>query len=151
MNKIDITKIKDEIRRITLGLGREDVLAVGLLGSLARGDFNERSDIDIFVITRDPLSLEEQHRFYHEYHELIGLFHRDITVLVYDIKDLKSVPSWQTLNMVRDAQFVYDRAEIQKLFKRILKEAEAHGIIYDEKEKVFRLKKPGRVVFSLKD
>jgi hypothetical protein len=53
--------------------------------------------------------------------------------------------------MVKDAQFVYDRANIEGLFKRILREAEAHGIVYDEQHKVFRLKKPGGVVFSLKD
>jgi predicted nucleotidyltransferase len=151
MNNIDIPKIKDEIKRITLELGREDVLAVGLFGSLARGNFHERSDIDVFVITQEGLSLEEQHKFYHFYHELIGEFHRDVTVLVYSVKDVKSVPSWQTLSMVKDAQFVYDRANIEELFKRILREAEAHGIVYDEKDKIFRLTKPGRVVFSLKD
>ena len=149
--KMDIEKIKDEIRRITLDSQRKDLLAVGLFGSMARGNYRERSDIDVFVITEEPLSLEEQHGLYYLYSELIGQFHRDVTVLVYDIKDLKTVPSWQTLNMVKDAQFVYDRAEIEKLFKRILKEAEAHGIMYDNEEKVFKLLKPGRAVFSLKD
>ncbi len=46
--------------------------------------------------------------------------------------------------------FVYDRAGIKKLFKRILQEAEEHGIIYDSEEKVFKLKKAGRLVFSFK-
>ena len=151
MKTIDIQKVKDEIGRITLRLGREDVLAVGLFGSLARGDFHERSDIDVFVITLKELPLDEQHKFYHDYHELIGQFHRDITVLVYDVAGLKCVPCWHTLNMVKDAQFVYDRANIEELFKRILREAKTHGIVYDEKDKVFRLIKPGRVVFSLKD
>jgi hypothetical protein len=45
---------------------------------------------------------------------------------------------------------VYDRAGIKKLFKRILQEAEEHGIIYDSEEKVFKLKKAGRLVFSFK-
>ena len=148
---MDIERIKSEMGAISHGLKRDDVLAVGLFGSLARGDYHERSDIDVFVITEPPLSLKEQHGLYHVYSRLIGQFHRDVTVLVYDVKDLKSVPSWQTLNMVKDAQFVYDRANIEELFKRILREAEAHGIVYDEKDKIFRLTKPGRVVFSLKD
>jgi hypothetical protein len=42
-------------------------------------------------------------------------------------------------------------AESQKLFRRILQEAEEHGIIYDSEEKVFKLKKAERLVFSLEE
>jgi hypothetical protein len=34
--------------------GREDVVAVGLLGSWARGNATDESDIDLVVITREP-------------------------------------------------------------------------------------------------
>jgi hypothetical protein len=80
---------------------------------------------------------------------LIPRFGRDITVLVYDINGLKRVPTWQTLNLVKDACFVYDRAEIEKIFEKVLQRAEEHGIVYDDQEEVFGLKRAERVVFSL--
>ena len=57
---MDVQKIKDGVRQITLRLGKKTVLAVGLFGSLTRGDFDERSDIDIFVITEKEIPLKEQ-------------------------------------------------------------------------------------------
>ncbi len=140
-------EILDEIREVALR--KEEIIAVGLFGSLARGDYDEKSDIDIFVITERELSLEEQDKLYYEFSGLIKKFKRDVTVLVYDIESLKKVPSWQTLNLLRDAIFAYDRGGIEEVFREILRKAEERGIIYDEKDKVFKLKKPGRIVFSL--
>jgi len=96
-------EIVDEIGRIVKDLGRKDVLAAGLFGSMARGDFNERSDIDVFVVTEKELGIKEQDQFYYAFSELIQRFGRDVTVLIYDVRSLKRVPSWQTLKMVKDA------------------------------------------------
>jgi predicted nucleotidyltransferase len=57
---MDIERIKQEIKQTTLGLEKKEILAVGLFGSIARGDFDEKSDIDIFVITEKELKLKEQ-------------------------------------------------------------------------------------------
>ncbi|MFQ6014406.1 MAG: nucleotidyltransferase family protein [Anaerolineae bacterium] len=146
---MELNRVKDEVRRITLEVRKKGILATGLFGSLTRGDFDERSDIDIFVITEKELPLRQQDELYEAFGELIPMFGRDITVLVYDLNGLKRIPTWQTLNLVKDACFAYDRAEIEKTFKRILQEAEEHGIIYDDQEKVFRLKRAERLVFSL--
>jgi predicted nucleotidyltransferase len=142
-------EIVDEIGRIVKDLGRKDVLAAGLFGSMARGDFNERSDIDVFVVTEKELGIKEQDQFYYAFSELIQRFGRDVTVLVYDVKSLKRVPSWQTLRMVKDAVFAYDAGGVKEIFRKILDEAEKSGIFYDEEEGTFRLRRRGRVVFSL--
>jgi predicted nucleotidyltransferase len=63
-------EVINEIERIIKNLGRKDVLAAGLFGSLARGDFNERSDIDIFIITKKELGIKEQDEFYYAFSEL---------------------------------------------------------------------------------
>lgn len=144
-----LDQVKEEVKRIALKVENKGILAVGLFGSLARGDFDERSDIDIFAITEKDLPLEEQDELYNAFSALIPRFDRDVTVLIYDLKGLKRLPTWQTLNLVKDACLVIDRAEVAKTFERILQEAEAHGIVYDEQEQVFRLKRPGRVIFSL--
>jgi len=148
MKTVDVEKVKDRIRQLALRLDRPDVLAVGLFGSLARGDFDDRSDIDVFVITAEEIPLKEQDQVYCAFSKLIPQFKRDVTVLVYDLEAVKKVPTWQTLNMLRDARFVHDRGQIEALFQRILKQAEEHGIIYDVEDKVFKLKRPGRMVFS---
>jgi len=148
--KMDIERINDKVRQIALGSGNKEILAVGLFGSLARGDFDERSDIDVFVITEKELPLREQDELYYAFSELIPTFRRDVTVLVYDINGLKRIPTWQTLNLVKDAYFAYDRAGIEEIFKMILQKAEEHGIVYDDEEKVFRLKRVERLAFSLK-
>lgn len=145
---MDIEKVKDKIYQIALGLNRKDILAVGIFGSLARGDFNDKSDIDIFVITKKEFTIPEQDNIYHIFSQLIPEFGRDITVLVYDIDSIKKIPCWQTLNLIKDARFVYDSEKIEEMFLNILKEAEEHGIIYDNEEKVFKLKRKERMVFS---
>jgi len=124
---------------------------VGLFGSLTRGDFDERSDMDILVITGKELPFRAQDELYDAFSELIPKFGRDITVLVYDIKGLKRIPTWQTLNLVKDGCIVYDRAEIERIFERVLQKAEEHGVAYDAQEKVFSLKKAERLVFSLEE
>lgn len=142
-------QIRDAVREIAAGLDG-DVLAVGIFGSIARGDFHERSDIDIVVITQRALSSEEQDRFHEILSEaLVPRFGRDVTVLVYDLEGLKRVPTWHTLVMVREALLVEDRADIADLFRRILQKAESHGIIYDPERQVFRTTRPGRVVFTV--
>jgi len=146
-----IDRIKEEVRQIALRLGKRQILAVGLFGSLTRGDFDDRSDIDIFVITEAESPLREQDELYYAFSGLVPKFGRDITVLVYDIKALKRIPTWQTLNLVKHGRFVYDRAEIQKVFEMILEKAEEQGIIYDPEEKVFVLTRRGRAVFSLQE
>jgi len=148
---LDIERVREQVRQIAEELRKAEVLAVGLFGSLTRGDFDERSDIDIFIITEKELPLREQDVLYYTFSELIPKFKRDISVLVYDINSLKKIPTWQTLNLIKDAYFVYDRAEIEEVFKKILQEAQKQGIIYDEQDKVFRVRKPERVIFSLRE
>lgn len=142
-------KVRDELKKIVLELNKEEILAIGLFGSITRKDFNENSDLDIFIITDKELTLKEQDEIYYIISELIPKFGRDITVMVYDIKGLKKVPSWQTLNLVRDACFVYDRGGIEEIFKMILKKAEEQEIVYDDEEGVFKLKKVGRHILFL--
>ena len=148
---IDIQEVKNEVRQAVLGMRKDEILAAGLFGSVVRGDFDDKSDIDIFVITGKELSLREQDELYYDLSEAVNKFGRDVTVLTYDLDGLKKVPTWQTLNLLKDGCFVFDRAEIEKVFKKILEEAEKQGIIYDNQEKVFKLRRAERMIFSLSE
>jgi predicted nucleotidyltransferase len=148
---LNIDDVKERIKQIILRLGKREILAVGLFGSLARGDLDKRSDVDIFVITEKEPSLRDQDELYSTFSPLISQFGRDITVLIYDINSLKKIPSWQTLNLLKDAYFLDDQGGIEETFKKILHKAQKHGIIYDDQKKVFKLKDPKRLVFSFYD
>jgi predicted nucleotidyltransferase len=105
-------------------------LAIGICGSLARGDYHERSDIDIFVVIPE----ENWHKgiqdewYYRLYNLLYKRYHRDITVFVYTPELLKKVPCWATLNMVTEGILVIDRAGISKIFERIIERAKQIGL-----------------------
>ncbi len=147
---MDIEKIKEKIKNITPIL-KEDILAVGLFGSLAREDFHERSDIDIFIITQKEFNFKERDELYYVLSEILLEFKRDITVIVYDLNSLKKVPTWQTLNLIKNADFICDRAEIEKILKKILEDTEKKGIFYDAQQKVFKLEKLERKIYLLKE
>lgn len=110
-----------------------ELLAVGILGSMARGDFDKKSDIDIFVIIKDEdwkYNLEDRLR--RRLEEVLSRFRRDITLFLYTLSDLKKVLNWYTLSMVRDAVFAYGKDEIKKIFKDILKKAYDVGLVIEK-------------------
>lgn len=60
--RIDRKQVLDRLRRWAEGLGHDDnVLAIVLFGSLARGDHTGASDADLLIILRDsPLRFDER-------------------------------------------------------------------------------------------
>jgi predicted nucleotidyltransferase len=67
-----------------------EILGLGLLGSIARGDYSYKSDIDIFVIINDKdwrYGLEDEIR--KRLYEYLSEFKRDITLFLYTLSDLK--------------------------------------------------------------
>ncbi len=64
VSKRNITEIKQEIYRRLMPLGLEMVV---LFGSVARGDDDSESDIDLYVVTKDetmPVSWSDKNRIY---------------------------------------------------------------------------------------
>lgn len=109
----------------------DEVLAIGICGSLARGDYTERSDIDLFVMVPDEKKHEGiQDEWYYRLHDLLyPKYHRDVTVFVYTPQLLKKVPCWATLNMVTEGIFFFDKADIKGIFHRIIEKAKEIGLV----------------------
>ncbi len=139
--KMDIEKSKEKIKNIAPGLKRKNILTVELFGSLERGDFHLRRDIDILDITRRELTLKEENELYFAFSKIIPETKKDLTVLVYNIESLKRIPTWQSLNRVKNAHFIYDKAHLEKVFQKIPKEMGKYGIFDDALGKNFRYKK----------
>lgn len=81
-----------EVKETTLSVGEKlkEVGGIGIMGSLARGDFNEKSDIDVFVVVRERKEDEDVDRIWEErINGVLSKFKRDVTVIVYSMKGLK--------------------------------------------------------------
>lgn len=124
----------DEIKRRLLELeGIEETEAVGIFGSLVRGDFGPRSDIDVFVVLKSkPSGLKADDLWWKRVYEVLKEFGRDITVLVYSLKGLKEVFSWYILRLASEGVIIYDRGGVEEIFQRIITVAKEAGLVEDE-------------------
>jgi predicted nucleotidyltransferase len=111
-----------------------EVVAIGLCGSLARGDFSPKSDIDIFIVIPDGLSEREAWLTWNKkLRELLRDFERDITVLIYSLESLKEISSWYVLRLASEGKLIYDRdGRVKKLFEKIIETAKKAGLIEEE-------------------
>ncbi|MFQ6092781.1 MAG: nucleotidyltransferase domain-containing protein [bacterium] len=146
---------KEDIKKALLSKRNylEEVLAIGIFGSLARGDFGERSDIDVFVVIKDEDDRGEETdiKWYFRVKELLKNFRRDVTVLVYTPDSLKAVPTWHTLRMAKEGLCFYDKGGIKNIFDAIVAEAKKVGLVEKRfgRKKVWtmnRLLEPGEII-----
>jgi len=119
----------EKIGKAILSLGKklEDAVAIGVCGSLARGDFHERSDIDIFVIVKERLV--DDRIWWDRISDVLQDFGRDVTVLVYTVEGLKRIITWYVLRLASEGVLVYDRGDIRGLFNRIISAAKEAGLV----------------------
>ena len=126
----------DEIKEAVIGCEKllNEIEAIGLCGSLARGDFSSKSDIDIFVVISDGLSEREAWLTWNRIlREILKDFGRDITVLIYSPKSLKEISSWYVLRLASEGKLIYDReGKIKKLFEKIIQTAKNAGLVEEE-------------------
>jgi len=128
--------IVEEIRKAIIGSNEslKQVEGIGLFGSLARGDFSSKSDIDIFIIIPDGFSENEAWLAWNKrLRKLLKDFKRDITVLVYSMKSLKEISSWYVLRLASEGKLIYDQGgKIGKLFEKIIQAAQNAGLVEEE-------------------
>lgn len=86
-----VERLKDELG--------DDLIAVWLYGSRARGERHEESDIDVLVITR------EVRRDRHRVHELAT-----------EAMLAQEGPAFDLMPHIRDPEWVQDRREIESFF-----------------------------------
>lgn len=125
----------EQVKEAILSLGEElaGAEAVGICGSLARGwDFDEHSDIDIFVIVRNKAPGDETERhWWRLMQRALHPFGRDISVFVYTLKSLRSVCNWYVLRLATEGQVLFDQGQVTQLFQDIVRAAEAAGLVQE--------------------
>lgn len=128
--------ILDRVRktlRSALADSLEEVEALGIFGSLARGSgFSEHSDIDVFVIVKetDSAGLTDQ-RWWQLIKQALEPFERDVTVLVYTVAGLRAVANWYVLRLATEGILVHDRGDIVGVFDEILEAAQRAGLVQE--------------------
>jgi len=125
-----------EILRETLdgldGEVRRHILGLALFGSLARGEGNPRSDIDLFILTRGlSRGVERRRILYKALYPAVAKSRRDLTIVDVGVEELKSLrPSSLLLNIAYDAVIIHDPEGIlRRLFKAIKETLRRYGII----------------------
>ena len=115
---------------LSLGEGLREAEAIGICGSLARGeDFSEESDIDMFVVVRErEPGHETDMRWWKRIKKALSEFERDVTVLVYTVKGLRAVSNWYALRLASEGILAFDQGNVAELFREIVKAAEAAGL-----------------------
>ena len=93
-----LKKIAKELSRI------EDVKAVILYGSLARGEFTSRSDIDLFILTTDDKTQKEVEDKVIELETEIG---RNIQPTIRTITELQKTDTGLLQNIFQEGKILY--------------------------------------------
>jgi len=123
-----LLKIKEAI--LSLREKLEEAEAIGVMGSMARGDCDEHSDIDIFVVVKERKpGCDVDRIWWKRIKEALKGFRRDVTVITYSVKGLKSISSWYVLRLASEGALIYDRGGIKGLFDRIIKTAREAGLV----------------------
>ena len=124
--------ILEDIRQSILSLGKtlEEAEAIGICGSLARGNFHEKSDIDIFIIlkTKGP-GVNPYIYWWNIFHDILGKFHRDISIFIYSVDSLKNISNWYVLRLVSEGIILFDKGEVKNLFQKIQNTALDAGLV----------------------
>jgi len=112
--------IREAVENLVEKLGGK-VVAVALFGSLARGEVNDRSDIDIFVVVKGmSRGLERRYMIYDILYETLK---KDVTIIDVDEKELFREELEITpmlLNIAWDSKVLYDPSgRLSKLFERV--------------------------------
>lgn len=118
-----ITKLKEAVNELVEKYG-DKVVAVGLFGSYARGEANERSDVDVIVVVRNwNRGLERRFQIYDVLHRYLR---RDITLIDLDYQDIEEILARRRtitatmLNIIYDCIPVYDPLNILKQLKELV-------------------------------
>lgn len=124
-----VEAVTEEVRK--LGPLLEETEGVGIFGSLLWPKFNERSDIDLFVVLpEEDYGDENQFRWLRLLSRpLRERFRRDVHVIFYTLRALKKVPDWYTILLASDHALIYDKGAVEPILRRIVAEAERVGLV----------------------
>lgn len=129
-------RILEEIKKAILESSEpfNEAEAIGLCGSIGRGDFSEKSDIDVFIVIPDGFSEREAWLTWNKkLREILKVLDRDITVLIYSLKSLKEISSWYVLRLASEGILIYDQnGKVEALFKKIIQAAKEAGLVEEE-------------------
>jgi len=115
-----LDSVREAVKNLVERLGAK-VVAVALFGSLARGEVDERSDVDLFVVVKG-VPKGPKRRFM-IYDAVYGTLKRDVTIIDVDEKELFREELEITpmlLNIAWDSLVLYDPSKkLSNLFDRV--------------------------------
>ena len=102
---------------------------IGICGSVARGQATDRSDIDIFVILDNIRHTPDADEvWYHRMNEALCSFGREVSVLVYPMRNILDVCNWYVLRLASDGMVVYDKGNVRRALDAVVEAARRVGL-----------------------
>jgi predicted nucleotidyltransferase len=126
-----VDKLPELIEKIK-SLYKENLMAIVLFGSAARGDFSQSSDIDLFLILKDSIENKRQRILY--FYEKVGYEFENhfLSPIILTQKELSESFSF-CVGILKDSKVLYDNANIvRELIKMIEKKKQKKEIIEKE-------------------
>lgn len=120
------------VKRDLLSLGPllEETEAVGIFGSLARGDFGKKSDIDVFIVlSGNGGGIENDKLWSKRIRGALKKYSRDKTILVYGMTHLRAICNWYVFSLASEGVIVYDKGRVAPLFSQIVAKAKEVGLV----------------------
>ena len=130
---------QSDLEKVVQGLLRvhgSKIISVALFGNAARGEEDERSDMNFIVVVRElPSSLERRYLLYEPIYEALNKGAediRDITILDVDESDIfndKLEVGPLLMNIAWDAKIIYDpEGKLLKFVNTVKRLVEAAGL-----------------------
>ncbi|MCX7942263.1 MAG: nucleotidyltransferase domain-containing protein [Dictyoglomaceae bacterium] len=133
--KIREKEIAEKILKEAKSLYDENLIALGIFGSFARGEFSQSSDIDLIIIIEEA---EKNIKRYKDFYNLETSLGIEINPIVLSVEEAKIFHSIY-LSFLDGLIILYDKLEILKriveklyefLEKDILEKNETRGVFY---------------------
>jgi len=125
------TKISELVEKIKNSY-KNNLIAIVLFGSAARGDFSQSSDIDLLLILKD--SIESKRKRILDFYEKIGFEFENhfLSPLILTQEELRDFLSFY-VGILKDCKVLYDNANVvRELIEKIDKKKQKKEIIEKE-------------------
>lgn len=127
---IDLKELGQDITSALRSTFRDKLLGVAFFGSLARGEAEKWSDIDLFVLLRDMhWNRDRKNVVYLAIDDIRRKYHVDTTVVERDISEVRDVDRL-LIDLAADGIVLYDRDGVMvDLLSKIRTSIERAGLV----------------------
>lgn len=127
---LDLEALGDDLVSVLRRAFGDKLCGIVLFGSLARGEADKRSDIDLFVLLRDtPWNKNRKKSVYFALDEIRRDYKRDTTVIERDLSEVQDIDR-MLIDVAMDGMIFYDpEGTVNDLLERVRAAVNRTGLV----------------------